>query len=406
VKLLIISAAYPPIKSGGSDLVMRMAAHLAAAKMDVTVLTGTRAVAQHDTYKVLPIIENWSWLDIFACRRILQEVAPDIVDIHFTGWVYNDHPMITFLSTMIKQLLPQTHVCVHIESLGGIRRELSTIFDVVVRRFATQFTGREQINYEYGSLLRDSDSIIFLSGRDKYELSKMFDHLAEKSFVIPPPPIMPVVPPPPRSTITQTRQELGVEEREIVLAYYGYVYPGKGIETLLSAVHAMAQEKRDVALVIVGGAPEQRVLNERCKKPNYLEELKSSAVALGIEDRVRWMGYSPPESERPSRLLRACDICVLPFDSGVMLHNSSFAFAAMHHMPIVTTRSQDTEPVFADKENVILVLPAHPLDLCGAVVELFDDKLLQEKISAGALAMAERQLSWDGMLQDTLNAWR
>jgi glycosyltransferase involved in cell wall biosynthesis len=406
VKLLIISAAYPPIKSGGSDFVMRLAARLAAENMEVTVLTGTRAVAQHDSYKVLPIIENWSWLDIFACRKILQEVDPDIVDIHFTGWIYNDHPMITFLPTLIKHLLPQTHVCVHIESLGGIRRELSTIFDVIVRRLVTQFSGREQINYEYGSLVRDSDSIIFLSGRDKYELGRMFDDLAEKSFVIPPPPIMPVVTPPPRSTITQIRQELGVEDREIVLAYYGYVYPGKGIETLLSAVHAMAEKKRDVALVIVGGAPEQRVLNERCKKPNYIEELKSSTVALGIESRVRWIGYSPPESERPSRLLRACDIGVLPFDAGVMLHNSSFAFAAMHHMPIVTTRSQDTEPVFKHRENVILVPPAHALDLCDAVLELFDDKLLQEKISAGALAMAERQLSWNGMLRATLNAWR
>jgi glycosyltransferase involved in cell wall biosynthesis len=129
-------------------------------------------------------------------------------------------------------------------------------------------------------------------------------------------------------------------------------------------------------------------------------------VALGIESRVRWIGYSPPESERPSRLLRACDIGVLPFDAGVMLHNSSFAFAAMHHMPIVTTRSQDTEPVFKHRENVILVPPAHALDLCDAVLELFDDKLLQEKISAGALAMAERQLSWNGMLRATLNAWR
>lgn len=385
---------------------MRMADEFAQRGVDVTVLTSTRAVAQHNTYKLLPIIENWSWMDILACRKLLQESAPDVVDIHFTGWIYNDHPMITFLPTLIKRLLPQTHVCVHIESLGGIRRDLSTIGDIVIRRIVTQFIDREQINYEYGSLIRDADSVVFLSERDKYELSKTFTGLADKSKVLPPPPIMPVLPALDRSAVQEVRRELGAEDSEIVLAYYGYVYPGKGVETLLSAIRHLVEKNRQVALIVIGGSPEMRVLDQRCQKPNYIEELESSTSALAIKDRVRWIGYSPANSERPSKLLRACDICVLPFDSGVMLHNSSFAFAAMHGVPIITTTGPDTDAVFVHRDNVIVIRPSHSLDLSAAIIELFDDRALQEKISAGALKLAKQKFSWETTLKETMNVWR
>ena len=41
--------------------------------------------------------------------------------------------------------------------------------------------------------------------------------------------------------------------------------------------------------------------------------------------------------------LCAADICVLPFNVGVRLNNSSFAAAAAHGLPIVTTRGEMLE---------------------------------------------------------------
>jgi glycosyltransferase involved in cell wall biosynthesis len=195
-----------------------------------------------------------------------------------------------------------------------------------------------------------------------------------------------------------------MEDREILLAYYGYVYPGKGLETLLSTVYQVAAQKKDVGLLIIGGLPDQRVL-DRAGRRDYLDELKSSAETLTISQRLRWIGYSPASSELPSRLLRACDMCVLPFDNGVMLNNSSFSFAAMHGMPIVSTYGQHTENVFVNGQNALLLPPCHAVQLAQAIIKLAEDVSMKQKLSAGALALANERFSWQATVNDTIRFW-
>src|SRR5262249_16345837 len=150
--------------------------------------------------------------------------------------------------------------------------------------------------------------------------------------------------------------------------YFGYVYPGKGIEDLLEAMRLAIAAHDPVRLVVVGGTNE--VILREAGRPDYLDELKRMAAKKGMTDQVTWTGYYPSDTDRPSLYLRAADACVLPFCAGVYLNNSSFSAAAAHSLPVITTRGAVVEPAFQHNRNVMLCPPQDPQALAEAIHEL------------------------------------
>ncbi len=194
------------------------------------------AVAHDERIHMHRVSSKWNWQTVQKCVSIIKSLQPDLVDIVFTGWMYNDHPSITFLPTLVKQSCPGVRVVVHIESLGGIRRDKSNFARAVSRYAASLVTGRKNISYEYGTLLRDADAVITFGERDRAELIKHNAEVATKSATISPPPIMPVSITLSEKERRSERARLGLNsDSDLLLGFYGYIYPGKGIETLFEA---------------------------------------------------------------------------------------------------------------------------------------------------------------------------
>ena len=91
-----------------------------------------------------------------------------------------------------------------------------------------------------------------------------------------------------------------------MLTYFGYLYPSKGLETLLRAFQLVRSRGRNARLVIAGGVA-AHLYEER---ESYLKELEGLAAALGIEaehclDRVPPMG----QRRRVALLARRRRVC-------------------------------------------------------------------------------------------------
>lgn len=418
MKVLIISAAFPPIKSGGSDYAKRMATELAGRGVDVTVLTSTKAATQSsasisssdkpvgaETFLTLPLIPRWGWTAFPKIMDTVRVLQPDVIDIHFTGWIYNDHPMITFLPTFVRKWNPNVHVSVHFESFGGIQRQLSNAIEATVRFFMSVVVGRQNINYDYGTLVRDSSSLIFLNERDRREICNVMPSALAKAALLPPPPIMPMAPQLNESERAQLLERFDIKSADPLLAYYGYVYPGKGLETLFQAVKLLAENFPQTKLLLIGDVPEQSAL-ERAGHANYLSELDAIARELGISQRIVRVGYSPADSVLPSQLLQLSHLCVLPYDWGVMLNNSTFSFAAEHAKPIITTRGGLTEEAFVHGDNAWLVEPRAAEQLRQSIETILNSDHIAQKLSAGAIKMAREYFNWNKMIDETLRIWK
>jgi glycosyltransferase involved in cell wall biosynthesis len=231
-------------------------------------------------------------------------------------------------------------------------------------------------------------------------LSKQFPRLNGTGTVIPPPPLLRIFPEQNGSAHRIGRQKLGVMPTDFLIAYYGYIYEGKGIETLLEALHIINREGSNTRLVIIGGN-----IGEN-HGSSYLDKIHQLSNRLGIAQKIIWTGEYASDSDRPSLYFRAADACVFPFVSGVTLNRSSVAAAAAHGLPIVTTRGEILESPFVDGENVFLCPPRDPQSIAAALESLITNPALRQKLSTGALKLAAQYFSWQSALERTIQALR
>jgi glycosyltransferase involved in cell wall biosynthesis len=405
MKVLIVSATFPPLRSGGAYHAFRLSQLLAERQFGVSVVTSRiENIVTDKSMSVYPVMQNWSWGEMPRLLRIARRCCPDVVNLHFTGAIYDDQPMITFVPTLMKKLLPGVRVVTQIEypepaSVHRLSRAVR-----IGRKLAAYWAGPREIDYGYGTILRDSDQIVVLSDRHSVMLANHSARVREKCVLIPPPPLMLMSTESNGASRRRGREMVGVSADDFLCGYFGYLYPGKGIETLLEGFQVVAKNNRNLRLVMVGDGNE--VVLKRLNRPDYVQELLCIARALGIDSQVIWTAYTPPETDLASTYLRACDACILPFDAGVMLNRSSFASAVAHGLPTITTKGDTLEPPFVDGDNVLLCKPRDSASLAEALERLVNNPSLRQRLSAGALALADEWFSWDKCLERTIETFR
>src|SRR5262249_27393288 len=156
-------ATFPPMRSGGADYTFRLSQELAGRGLHVKVLTSViEGVVADASMQVSPSIRDWSWADLPRLVRTVRQYAPDVVDIHFQGPLYKEHPMITFVPSVIKRVNPRVRVVTHIEYPRGVDLQSASLVTRLMRKIVALLIGRERVDYNYGTILRDSDRIIVL----------------------------------------------------------------------------------------------------------------------------------------------------------------------------------------------------------------------------------------------------
>lgn len=136
------------------------------------------------------------------------------------------------------------------------------------------------------------------------------------------------------------------------LAWAGRLAPGKGLEALLDALALLVAEERSgdrVELVIIGDGPARSALEAR-------------ALALGVADRIHWLGYL---ADRPTYLeaLASCDLFVFPSPAEGFPKVILDAMAV--GLPVVATPSGQLEPLAAAR--IVATSPPHAGGLTDAI---------------------------------------
>jgi glycosyltransferase involved in cell wall biosynthesis len=391
LRLLIICSAFPPLRAPESGHALFLCEHLARAGAEVHLLTSkgnTFNGPLPSGIRIHAVMDDWSWKQLIKLLYFIRSNRFDAILLIYIDWIYQCHPMITFLPTFARRLCRTGNVVTQLENENGLSgmRSNERGRDRLLRALLAWLAGRKDVDPSYGTLLRDSSHIIALSARHLDAFAMAYSGVRAKAEIIPAPSFVRILDEDAGSARRRGREVLGLQEHEIAIIYYGFLYPLKGVETLITAFGQLPGNTR---LLIVGGTDEV-----------YGRSLRELSRRAGRADDILWIGHC--DDEKSSLYLYAADICVLPFNVGVRLNNSSFAAAAAHSLPIVTTRGEILEEPFIDGENVRLCPPKDPAAMTEAINELINSPELRSRLRSGVQRLMEQCFAADRIVSSTL----
>lgn len=382
-----------------ADHTFRLCQELGAANLEVKLLTTRQErPAAADGFSLDASVERWTWPSLAQMRKVIRAFRPDSILLFYLGTLYDFHPAITFAPSLAKRIKPGVRFVTQFSNPIG--SSPADQMQKLMLRLARLLLGYRTSSDKFGTLLRDSDRLIVFGGGHKKKLLTRGQLQEDQVDVIPPPPLIKMAAETLSVARSTGRKMLGIRESVMVLCYFGRIYPAKGVETLLEAFKIIHQRHPGTQLVLIGGAAATSAMHN----DNYADGLKSLAENLGLQKTIRWTGEFAWDGCDASYYLHASDICVLPFDKGVMLNNSSLAAAVTHRLPIVTTTGDFTDECFREKESLMLCPPKNPLALAQAVCRILEDPGLRKQLADASGFLANRFFSWEQAIQATLRA--
>ena len=181
--------------------------------------------------------------------------------------------------------------------------------------------------------------------------------------------------------------------RKYLVGYVGVMGKQEGIDLLLQAARYIVYEKerRDVHFGLVGDGTE-------------LEEMKSNARQLGIEDFITFTGRVP--DREMLEMLNTADVCVNP-DVANEMNDKSTMNKIMEYMalgkPIV--QFDLTEGRFSAQEASLYAARNDPVDMANKIVQLLDDDNLRNGMRRFGRERIEKELAWKYEAPSLLRAY-
>ncbi len=162
------------------------------------------------------------------------------------------------------------------------------------------------------------------------------------------------------------RANLGFGPGQKVVGTVTRLMESKGNRYLVEAASILAKRRSDVKVAVVGEGP-------------LRSELEEQARALGVQDRVRFLGFQ--RDVAPA--IAAFDVSVFPsLWEGTPL--TVFEAMAMKK-PIVATTVDGLRDVLRNDDNALVVPPKDAAALASALERALDEPALAERLSERAL---------------------
>lgn len=166
----------------------------------------------------------------------------------------------------------------------------------------------------------------------------------------------------------------------------------KGQRDFVLAANEIAGRNENVFFVIVG--------KDNAVNHPFRRELKRLVKVFDLENRFLWLDWV----EDMPGLLAALDIFVSAS------HSESFGLAILEAMinktPIVATETEGAKELLQNDETALLVPVKEPVKLAAAVETLLNSPEKRESFVQNAQNFAEKQFSFDRMVEQTENLYR
>ncbi len=193
-------------------------------------------------------------------------------------------------------------------------------------------------------LVARASKLIVMSERAAILMREVFGADADQIEIIPH-----GVPDRPFGRTEQFKAKLGFQGRHVLMTF-GLLSPGKGIETVISALPDIVAAHPDALYCIVGATHPNLLAREG---EAYRDRLQSLARDLGVEDNIRWID-SFLEAEDLFDLIEAADIYLTPYLGANQATSGTLSYALALGKAVVSTPYAHAVELLADDHGVLV----------------------------------------------------
>lgn len=264
-------------------------------------------------------------------------------------------------------------------------KKVVTIFDLSFLHFPAMFTKKDlwQLTNWTKFSIKNADHIVTISQFSKKDIMEQYKIKSEKITV--------AYPGIGEEKFRDKRQETGDKDPYII--YIGTLQPKKNLLRLLEAFARVAIDKKDLDLLIVGKTTGEG------KQGWMYEEILKAPKELGIEEKVKFLGYVSEEEK--AKLLQGALAFVAP------------SLWEGFGIPVVEAMTQGTPVIVSNVSSLpevvgkagLLVDPYSVDQIEQAIRVLVSDKKLRDRYSKAGLEQAKK-FSQEKMAKEVLGVFK
>ncbi len=170
------------------------------------------------------------------------------------------------------------------------------------------------------------------------------------------------------------KSSIGIPGQTSLILFVGRFMNQKGILDLIEACRLIKKTHTNSKLICLGDGPLLEEVNRRIKNYN-------------LEENILLLGHIPEGETR--NYYANCEILALP-----TYHEEGFPMAVFQAVgagrPVITTKIRAAADYLVEYENCLWVEKKNPEELCRRIIELMDNKELQNKMRNNNLLLAEK----------------
>lgn len=393
LRILMISATYPPEVCGVGDYTFQLTTALQDLGIQIELVTSARRVGERRDGAVSGEVpggqecqvqwtkRRWNLRTIFSLVDRIQSEGYDCVHIQYSPNFYGS---LSFAVNLLPWLLLGTNCRtvvtfheIYSPKLGGLRNRILSIVDHVKDTVL---------------LFGVTAAILTVPSRSS-RLGTVFPWLRSRLFTIPVGTGVQVEPIEPDER-TKQRARLGVTEEDLLLGSFGSMHVDRHYETLIRVLHGLKGRLPKLRLAFLGAYRDEHP---------YYQHLKKLIAERELEAYITWTGYgAEPEI---SRWLSALDIYVMVDKRGASGRKSSLITAIAHGLPVISTFGPDTPSEFYDPESVLLVPVDDEQALSRHIEALAPDRDRRTRLRSGARRLFEANYGWGAIARKTVEVY-
>lgn len=395
-RIAIIAGTYLPERSNVSDYTAQLCENLRSNCIESVILTTYYAAEAAYDQSATGVVHGWRLADLFALVQAVRASRAEILHIQHSAEIYGFDRAILLLPLLLRMAGWRSPIVTTIHEYGCWEWQPQKIPLQLVEWLKIQGQHCNWWDREDGFLLTQSDAVITTKAETKTVIDKRLPKLENRVFHIPIASNVEVAPIDCTKARQLLRQNCNWCEDSLVIAYFGFVHPGKGLETLLAAFKQISAIQPRARLLILGGFESLALSGEDAKK--YLVQLQTFVSEKSLSQLIHFTGYL--SAETVSHYLAGADIGVLPCDRALSLNSSSLLTLLAHGLPVVATHTQISLPA----EHSVQLVPAGDINaLASELLQLLNNP--ERRVQLGNGRVVSPNINWQSIAKAHLDVY-